>query len=143
MNLPKLSVFQTVLLAVFGALAISGVLIFALVVGGGAGKSLGPVTIWGTFEESTFHVFLEAAIREDKSLSQVTYVQKDEATYASELTEALAEGLGPDLFFLRQDYAMREAGKISPISYSDLSSNQFRDVFIEAADPYLGENGVL
>lgn len=141
--MPKLSVFQAVLLGVFGALAISGVLIFALVVGGNTGSSIGAVTIWGTFDESAFRVVLRQAAEKDSRLSQVQYVQKDPLTYNTELTEALASGTGPDLFFMRQDYAARDAGKVFPVPYERLSKEQFQNTFVESANPFLGASGVL
>src|SRR3989344_1081028 len=141
--MPTLSVFQTVLLAIFGALAVSGVLIFALVVGGGGGNTIGPITIWGTLEESAFRAVIRQLVEEDERLAQVSYVEKDAEGYVALLTEALAENTGPDLFLLRQDYAVRDAGKVFPIPFDSFSETQFRNTFIEAADPYLSPNGVL
>ena len=141
--MPKLSVFQTILLAAFGALAVAGVLIFALVVGGNTGNSIGPITIWGTLEEGAFRAVIRQISENDDRLTQVTYIQKDEVGYASELTEALASGTGPDLFLLRQDYAVRDAGKVFPIPFDRFPETQFRNTFIEAADPYIGSEGIL
>lgn len=138
----NLSPFQVIILAVFAALAVSGVLIFALVVGGAGGGGTGPVVVWGTQDEGPITVVLRQASEEDRRLSQVSYVQQDAATYEADLTEALANGLGPDVFLLRQDYAIKNSGKVFPIPYDFLPRSQFEDVFIAAADPYLGENGV-
>jgi len=138
----RMSVFQTVLLASFGALAISGLLIFALFVGGGNSNAIGPVTIWGTFDRSSFDAVLDSSIY-SKQLTDVTYIQKDSATFGQELTNALAGGTGPDLFFLRQDDSVRDANKILSIPYTYLSHSQFEDTFVEAAQPYLGTDGVL
>lgn len=139
----SLSVFQIILLSAFGALAISGMLIFALFVGAGAGNAIGPITIWGTLDPNAFAVVLRQAAENDGRLSQVTYVQKDPATFAQELTEALASGTGPDLFLLRQDYAMRDKGKVVPVPFSFLSEDSFRDKFVEAANPYVVPEGIL
>lgn len=139
----NLSVFQVILLAVFGALAISGILIFALVVGAGRGNTLGPIVIWGTLDAGPFSTVLRQAVENESRLSQVTYVEKDPATYAQDLTEALASGQGPDLFLLRQDYVVRDAGKVVPIPYDFLSAAQFEETFLEAARPYLASSGVL
>lgn len=137
------SVFQTIILAVFGALAISGILIFALVLSGNTGNTIGPVTIWGTLEPEAFTVVLRQVSENENRLAQVTYVQKDAVNYETLLTEALASGTGPDLFLLRQDYVVRDAGKVVPIPYSYLSRSQFMDTFVEAAEPYLASDGVL
>ena len=139
----KLSVFQTILLAVFGSLAIAGILIFSLVVSGGNQASIGPVTMWGTFDETVFKDLLGAADDIEKDISSVTYIQKDPATYMSGLTDAMASGVGPDLFILRQDYILRDSKKVAPVPYTFLSQSQFRDTFVEAASPYLGTQGVL
>ena len=139
----NLSVFQAILLAVFGALAISGILIFALVVGAGKGNTLGPITIWGTLEANPFVAVLRQVNENDGRLSQVSYVQKDAQTYSRDLTEALASGTGPDLFLLRQDYAVRDAGKVSLIPYSLLSQSRFEDIFVGAGDSFLAAGGIL
>lgn len=141
--MPKLSVFQTVLLSVFGALAVSGVLIFALVIGSGNSTNIGPVTIWGTFDENTFKTIIREAADKDSRLLTVTYEQKDEEGFATLLTEALASGEGPDIFISRQENAVRDSGKVFPIPYDSFSETQFRNTFIESANPYLGEAGVL
>ena len=139
----NLSVFQVILLASFSALAISGILVFALVMGGAGGNAIGPIVIWGTQEPSAFAVVLRQAAENDGRLAQVSYVQKDPATYETQLTEALAGGTGPDLFLLRQDYAMRNVGKVIPISNEYLPKSQFEDTFVESAQPYLSQSGVL
>lgn len=139
----KLSIFQIVILCVFGALAVSGVLIFALAVGGNKDTSVGPVTIWGTLDANAFTTAIRNAADADPRLEQVTYVQKDPATYESDLTNALANGGGPDLFILRHDYILRDAGKVAPISKSALSSTQFQDAFIDAANPFNTSVGAL
>jgi ABC-type glycerol-3-phosphate transport system substrate-binding protein len=139
----SLSVFQVVILAVFGALALSGILIFALVVSGGGGGTVGPVTIWGTLEPSPFTTVLRQVSENDPRLAQVSYEQKDPETYEGLLTEALASGGGPDLFLLRHDYVVQNSGKAVPIPYELVSRSQFENTFVEAAEVYLDEGGIL
>lgn len=141
-----LSVFQLILLAVFAALAVSSVLVFALLVSGGGGTGVGPITIWGTLDGNAFATVIRQAAEDNGDLRQVTYIQKDEATYESDLTNALANGIGPDLFLLRQDYAVKDAGRVIPIPSNFLPEadvTKFKNVFIEAADPYLSSDGPL
>jgi len=139
----SLSVFQMILLATFGALAISAILIFALLVSGAGGGGIGQVTIWGTLPSDAFAAVIRQVAENDRRVAGVQYVQKDPATYETELTNALASGGGPDIFLLRQDQATQSAGKINAIPYSFLSDLQFQDTFIEAAEPFLAEAGVL
>ncbi|MSU73898.1 extracellular solute-binding protein [Candidatus Kaiserbacteria bacterium] len=139
----KLSMFQLTLLVTFGGLAIAGVLIFSIAnrrLGGGDSNA---VKIWGTLDQGTFAAVIRQSAETHPELSQVTYEQKDAATFESELTDALASGGGPDLFLLRQDYALKDAGKASLIPFSALSKAQFENTFIEAANPFLAQNGVI
>ena len=139
----KLSMFQLTLLVTFGGLAIAGVLIFSIAIGGGDSSTVGAVKIWGTLDQGAFAAVIRQAAETHPELSQVTYEQKDAAAFESELTNALASGGGPDLFLLRQDYALKDAGKASPIPFSALSKAQFENTFIEAASPFLAQNGVI
>lgn len=138
-----MSSFQIILLSVFGAFAVGGILIFAFLVGGNSASSLGAVTVWGTFDEVAMQTIIRQLSEEDNRLRQVTYVRKGEATYQQELTNALASGTGPDLFVLRTDYAVVDSGKILPIQYATFPKEQFESVFVEAAKPFLGAEGVL
>jgi maltose-binding protein MalE len=139
----KLSVFQIALLAGFGAFAVAGVLIFAFAVGGSSSTSLGPVKIWGTLDATEFSAVLRQAAEADPSLGQVTYVQKDAATYETDLTKALASGTGPDLFLLEQDYAFKDYAEIAFIPSTAITQDQFDNTFIEAASPLFSHNGAL
>ncbi|MFA7309468.1 MAG: extracellular solute-binding protein [Candidatus Paceibacterota bacterium] len=138
-----LSIFQITLLAVFAAIAVAAVLIFAFAVGGSTSASTGPVKIWGTLDATAFNTVIRQAVESDTRLSQVIYVQKEEKTFITEVTDALASGQGPDLILLRQDYAYSQAGKLIPIPYAKLSQTQFANTFVESANTFLSENGVL
>lgn len=138
-----LSVFQVIMLALFGALGIAGVLIFAFAVGNTGDNKVGAVEIWGTLNPAAFTTVIRNAAENDASFSQITYVQKDPTTYESDITEALAAGRGPDLFLLREDRSLADAPKIFPIPYKSLSASQFENVWVEAASSYLTEAGVV
>ncbi|MFZ2555522.1 MAG: extracellular solute-binding protein [Minisyncoccia bacterium] len=138
-----MSTFQIVVLSAFGTFAVAGVLIFAFLVGSNTSATIGEVVVWGTFDEAAFQTVLRQMAENDGRLRQVTYVQKNEDTYLTEITNALASGTGPDLFILRQDETVREAGKIFPVPYEQLSRENFRNLWVEAADPFLGPEGVM
>jgi len=139
----KLSVFQITLLAAFGALAVAGVLIFAFAIGGGTTTQIGAVTIWGTLDSNAFAAVLRQAAEANSSLSQVSYDQKDPATFDSDLTKALAGGTGPDLILLPQDSVYKDAAELVVIPDTLVSQSQFSSTFIDAADPFYGTSGAL
>ncbi len=135
--------FQVILLCVFGACAIAGMLIFALAVGKGSGESVGQVRIWGTLDENQFIEVLRSASDVDQSLLGVSYEQKDEDNYLTEITNALASGQGPDLFIIRQDYALQQDSRIIPISFTELPRTDFEQRFADATSPYITPQNIL
>jgi ABC-type glycerol-3-phosphate transport system substrate-binding protein len=139
----RLSVFQVILLASFGAIAIAAVLIFAFAVGGGSTSTTGAVRIWGTLDETAFTTVIRQAAENNPNLSQVTYEQQDPETYDKRLTDALASGQGPDLFLFRQDNAFSDASKVIPIPFTSLTESQFSSAFVDAASPFISQSGVL
>lgn len=139
----KTSVFQIVILSTFGALAVGGVLVFALLMSDTTTSSTGPVVIWGPFDERTFNQVIQDLSETDSTFKQVSYVRKDPASYEENLTQALAAGQGPDLFFIRQDYAMKDAPKTLPIPPASLSIAQFQTTFIDAANVFYGAAGAV
>ncbi|HEY4520158.1 MAG TPA: extracellular solute-binding protein [Candidatus Paceibacterota bacterium] len=139
----QLSMFQIVLLAVFGALGVAGVLVFALAVGRNSGDQVGVVSIWGTLDERAFSAVIRHMTDNDQRLSQVTYTEKDPTKYREQLTEALAAGSGPELFLLEQSYTLRDAGKVVVIPEASLPSEEFKDTFVEAANSFLIPGGTV
>lgn len=139
----KMSVFQIVLVSSFGALAVAAVLIFALAVGGNASNAVGPVRIWGTLDQTAVATVLRQFAENDPTLSQVTYEQHDPATYQNDLLNALASGKGPDLFLLTQEYAYSQAPKIVPIPTASISEENFKNIFIDGALPFMSQSGAI
>lgn len=139
----KSSPFQIVLLAVFGALGVAAVLVFALVMSGNTGGDVGQVTIWGTFDETRITAVLRAAAETDDRLNNVSYVRKDPATYENDLVNAMASGSGPDLFFMTDDRAISDGAKTMHIPFASLSQSQFQSTFLEAAAPFVGSDGII
>lgn len=135
--------FQIVLLAVFGALGVAGVLIFAIVASSSNNQSVGAVVMWGTLDESRVQAVMRAAAETDDRLNGVTYVKKDPVTYENDLVNALASGTGPDLFIMTQDWAVHDAAKTMHIPFSSLSQTQFSTTFLAAAAPYIGDDGII
>ncbi|MBP9757644.1 MAG: extracellular solute-binding protein [Candidatus Pacebacteria bacterium] len=138
-----MSMFQVILLAVFGACAIAGVLIFALAVGRGNSNTIGNVVIWGTFDGNQFTDMLRTAADLDSSMLGVSYVQKDADSYLTSITDALASGQGPDLFILRQDYALSQEQRVIPIAFTELPRTDFETRFSDATAPFITPDNIL
>ena len=139
----KMSSFQLIVLVLFGFFVLLGVGVFAAFGGLLGGSSVGSVTIWGTLDGNTVNTMLGTLRSSDKTFAAVKYVQKDAATYDSDLVNAMASGQGPDLFLVSQDEAASFANKITPVPYSAVSQAQFTNSFIDEGQIFLTPSGAL
>jgi len=134
--------FQTVVLLIFGALALLGVFIFATVNSGGS-SGIGQVEIWGTIPQEDFDALIATVQSERKDFDQVRYTEIEPTIYKKRLLESFASGAGPDLYLVSQDQVLSETPRILPISYDILSVRDFKDAFIEEGELYLIDAGIL
>lgn len=139
----KTTTFQIIFLAAFGALAVAGILVFAIATTSNSQQTLGNVVIWGTWNAGVVNNVLRDAADNNGQLLGVTYVQKNAATYEDDLTNALASGTGPDLFIMRQDYALVDAPKAYAIPFTQLAQSQFQNTFVGAANAFLSPQGAV
>ncbi len=137
------SMFQIILLCVFGACAIAGVLIFALAVGRGSSTSVGQVVIWGTLDEAKFVEALRVAQDGNADLLGVSYVYKDSDHFLTDFTNALASGKGPDMILMKQDDVITQEARLIKIPFTKMSEQEFRATFADAASPFLTPDGIL
>ena len=138
--------FQTILVAVFLAFFVFGVLIFsgAIKIGGSSSSTnlQGKVIIWGTFPSSFVSVAIDNISATSRDLT-VTYEKKDPATYQQDLIKAFANGAGPDLFIITPDMIALNNNFIYKIPYASYAEKTFRDSFIDGADIYLDNEGIV
>jgi multiple sugar transport system substrate-binding protein len=140
----KTSIFQIIVISIFGAFAVAGVLVFAIAVGGGKQEvSIGTVAIWGTLDKDTFAAALDQVTQANKSLAGVSYEQKDSGTFDQELANALAEKKGPDLYLITTDQALTNESRVAVTPYTAISQTTYKNTFIDAANPFLGEQGII
>lgn len=138
----NMSKFQLILTAIFGAFILIGVIIFAFGQGSNS-KTVSTAVVWGTMGKDLFESFLkESGLSQDKTI-RVTYVEKNRDTFDQEFIEALAIGLGPDIFFLPQNSIIKHQDKIFPIPYSAITERVFKDTFIQEGELFLTNTGVL
>ena len=139
----ELKPFQVGVLMFFGALALIGVIIFATYSSISNRSTIGTVTVWGTLPHEAFDAALATLRTTQTGLDTVKYVQKDAATYDTELLDALAGGSGPDLIVFSQDTILDKESKLNPITFSQISERTFRDTFINEADLFVTKQGIL
>ena len=126
----KMSLFQVILIGVFGFGALIGLFVFATYTSNGSGEQIGSVVIWGVLSEDNMQATLTTIGQTNTDLKNVSYVQKNPATLASDLASAIATGASPDLVLASQEYIRTLAKFITPISLGTLSINTFTSTFI-------------
>ena len=136
--------FQIILVSLFGALAIGGLIMFATFRGfsGDNDPMRNGVTIWGTLDDRAFTEVLGDISAKDQKWGKVKYYRKDQNTFVTTLVNAIAEGTGPDMIVLPQDLIVLESTKIQPISYAAYSERTFKDSFVDGASVFALPAGI-
>jgi len=136
--------FQIIILVIFIAFAIFSVFVFsgAIPIGEEENTATGTVVLWGTVKSSIMSSLLED-FNEANPTFVLKYVQKSADTFDNDLLEALAEGNGPDLFFISDDLAFKYRNKIYPISYQNLTIDSFKTNFVSVSEVFLTTDGIL
>ncbi len=139
--------FQTILLIVFGIFIAAGMAIFSGFIP--TGKSAteaqllsGKLTIWGTFPSGFFKTYFEPLTQEYDGLV-LTYVSKNEDTFYDELVQALAAGVGPDIFFFDHDRVVEHKNKVLPIPYESYPKEEFLSQFVDEGAIYMTPEGII
>ena len=141
--LMKVSKFQIITLAIFILFLVGGVAAFALYKGNTTNSTLPPVTIWGTFPADVFDTYVSSINSKLAQTISVTYVQINPATFSQEFVSALARGIGPDALLIPVDMLLPHYDKLSLIPFNALSQRDFINSYIEEANIYLYNDGIL
>lgn len=72
------------------------------------------LTMWGLFDDPAAIKPITNAYTKAHPLVTINYIHKDAATYEFEVTNALAEGRGPDIWQIRNDWLWRHFDKLAP-----------------------------
>ncbi len=137
--------FQIIILIVFVALAIFGVLVFSGAIPIGKSDTpgaAGTVVLWGTEDSRVMSPLIEDFNNNNQTVV-VKYVEKSDSTFDQDLLEALADGAGPDMVLLPDDLAFHYANKIATIPYTSYPLASFQSNFASASEVFLNSNGVM
>ncbi len=141
--------FQTFFLVLFGVIAVVAVIVFAKSPAKNSGdpkvaSASGVVVIWGTFPQSAdFSQQITAFNAQYQKSFSIEYKYHDPETFDSDIVEALASGKGPDVLMLPDDLILRHTDKIQLLPYTSLPQRVFQDTFIQAAEIYMRDKGVV
>jgi multiple sugar transport system substrate-binding protein len=142
----NLNFFQVAVLLGFAAVGLIGVFIFAFFSRGGDGGfgiNQTKLTMWGSEQVEKVNIFLKTM--EDYGLAEIKidYTEIPNNTFESELLEALASGVGPDLILVPHDRLYGLWNKLYEIPYESYTQRDFKDSFVQAGEIFLTSTGVL
>lgn len=141
------NIVQTVVLVVFGLGMLLGVLFFSGKIKLPWDKEsktgiTGSVTIWGVLPYRQVKGTMEALEQQNEGL-RLNYLEKKPASLQNDLVNALASGKGPDIFMMSPGEVAENLDRLYIVPYANYSETSYRGNFIDAADIFLTENGIL
>lgn len=138
--------FQTIVLVIFGVLGVLAVLIFsgAIPIGKKSSQSTaqGSVTLWGTFKRDQVIQIFEEFNRVNKTYI-VNYIEKNPVTLETDLVEAIASGVGPDVVIISQEQILSLQNKLYHIAYQSFPERTYRDTYVTESGLYLLPDGIV
>ncbi len=137
--------FQIIIIIVFIISALFGVLVFSGVIPLGGDNSpggQGTVVLWGTFPTASINPLVEEMNAQNPSFV-LKYEQKSPDTYDQVLLEALASGVGPDLFFIPEDLAFRYSERVLALPPASYPISAFKNNFAGAGEVFLNSRGMM
>lgn len=138
----ELRPFQIGLLAVFGVLALIGLVMFANFKGfGRTAADFGSVTIWGTLPQDSIDGPLSTFKKGRKEYANVDYVERRADTFDADLADAIASGNGPDLIIISQEHLIEEQNRLTLIPSSSISERTYRDTYLPVYELFLTQGG--
>lgn len=142
--------FQTIILVLFGVVAVVAVVVFAKAPAKNANSdpgivdAHGEVVIWGSFPDNpAFSKEVTAFNSQYAKSFSIRYQFHDPVRFDRDIVEALASGKGPDILLLPDDLILRHTDKIEILPYTVFPQRTFQDLFIQASELYMRDTGVV
>lgn len=136
-----MSKFQIILLMVFGTFIVAAVALFSFYRSSNDSRNTN-VVVWGDITLQDFNLLLNTSTFVQDQTITARYVEKSAETIEAEFTEALAQGVGPDLIIITQDQLWKIKPKLTVIPYESIGERDFKPTFIEEGELFMDENGV-
>ncbi|MDD3711803.1 MAG: extracellular solute-binding protein [Patescibacteria group bacterium] len=98
------------------------------------------LTYWGTQEEASVFKPIIENYQENHPNATIKYIQKKISSYESELINAMAEGNGPDIFEIKNDWLPKHKNKITPAPLDIFNKNYIEENFYSVVSSDFVEN---
>ena len=137
----NISKFQLIVLLVFAAFAVAGVIAFAL--SGSDSVQKVKLTVWATMPGNVFSEVMRATGLQESDEFEINYVKKEKKGFDVELLEALASGVGPVLFCLYSSSALKYLDRAYVVPFKSFSEKAFKSSFVEGSESFLTPGGIM
>lgn len=107
------------------------------------GGAVGSVVMWGTVPKSQLRDTITFFNSQSGGTLSLNYIEKNPLTYEKDLLDSFAFGGTPDVFMLSNSLINLYSDKIVVIPYQGFSDRMFSDTYIQAADVFKTETGIL
>lgn len=138
---------QIIVLAVFGAGIVLGILFFSGKIKLPWDKTsttgvTGPVTIWGTVPYAQMRPILDKLQLANSGL-KLTYVAEQPETIQNDLINALSSGTGPDVFMMAPGQVAQNLNRLYIIPYANYPDTTYRATFADIGNDFLTPQGIV
>lgn len=133
---------KNIIIGIFVLAGLAGFLVFSGVVdiGNDTQEASGSITVWGDISGQYMQTYINRS--KTKNLS-VTYVEKNPQSYESDLINAFASGVGPDLFIMPHENLLRHSDKTLEIPFTSFPRDQYEATYIDEARIFTTDTGIL
>ena len=132
-----------IFIAACGFFLVLGLVLFATYKAKQSGENLVNLKVWGTISKANFSLFTSKLSENGIQGFSMTYTEKSKETFENDLVNALANGAGPDMVLIKQDFLFKHENKLFTIPFTNYEERTFRDNFIDGSDIYIKPNGIL
>jgi ABC-type glycerol-3-phosphate transport system substrate-binding protein len=106
------------------------------------GPAVGDVQVWGTLPQEGMENILREVSNKDIAFLGVTYRYIEPQNFEQELTNALADGTGPDAVLVSHESLIPLRKRIKPVSYESFPQRDFRDLYVDGAQVFALSDGL-
>ncbi|MDO8575373.1 MAG: extracellular solute-binding protein [bacterium] len=135
--------FQIIAIIVFLGGILAGLISLATYKGSSTADEFPQITIWGTLPANVFDNYIEEVNTSLKIQLKITYIERSEDTFNSDLVSALARGQSPDAVIIPTDLIYDQKDKYAVIPFTSYTKRDFKNNFIEESEILLDTNGII
>ncbi len=134
-----------IILGIFVFFLIVGVFIFATYGTSKESQDAVQIGVWGTLPATDVAGVLNSIKDKyrNQAIPSITYTEIKKENFELTLTEALADGIGPDVVLIPSDLMIVNQKRLTTVGFELMSPREFKDSFIEGSEILLTSTGAL